>query len=514
MISVLPGEVKARSMQIPLETLEKLEIYQHVTKSLPARAVRASAWLVLLPPKGRRIEWTDHPQGERFRRRLRGRDEPRIRTELDDEAGTPVLLARMDGKRATAFDRLTQLREHLDALLEQRHTGLLIDVSRLDPEAGKEAARAALLAVFARIAPLPKLTKEKTPGWRLRDVHLWGPAERIDVESLRLEALGNHLARWLTALPANRLFPDDYRRLAARLAKREGWEYRFMGTPQLKRLGAGAFLAVCQGSRRPGNGIVHLRYRPRRRRNVRRLALVGKGICFDTGGVNLKTARYMHGMHEDMEGSAVALGTFLALARRNPPFAIDAWLAVAENVIGPEAYRPNEVVTACNGTHIEVIHTDAEGRMVLADTLALASREKPDLLIDYATLTGACVYALSTRMSGVFTPDESLQQDALEAGRESGERVWPFPMEADFDEALKSEVADIKQCLLEGEADHILAARFLKRFVEDGVPWLHLDMAAGNHKGGLAHIPTDVTGFGVHFTLRLLEKRGFLPGRE
>jgi leucyl aminopeptidase len=214
----------------------------------------------------------------------------------------------------------------------------------------------------------------------------------------------------------------------------------------------------------------------------------------------------MHGMHEDMEGSAVALGTLLALTRLKAPFAVDCWLALAQNHIGPRAYKQNDVVTACNGTTIEVMHTDAEGRMVLADTLALAAREKPRLIIDYATLTGTCVYALGTRYSGAFTNRDALVAEIIAAGRESGERVWPFPLDDDFDQALESGIADIKQCTLEGEADHILAARFLKRFVADR-PWLHIDLSAGNSKGGLAHIPTDVTGFGVRFTLNLLLDR-------
>jgi leucyl aminopeptidase len=225
--------------------------------------------------------------------------------------------------------------------------------------------------------------------------------------------------------------------------------------------------------------------------------------------MNLKTSRHMHGMHEDMEGSAVALGTLLALTRLKAPFAIDCWLALAQNHIGPRAYKQNDVVTACNGTTIEVIHTDAEGRMVLADTLALAAREKPRLIIDYATLTGTCVYALGTRYSGAFTNRDALTPAIIAAGRESGERVWPFPLDDDYDQALESGIADIKQCTLEGEADHILAARFLKRFVADR-PWLHIDLSAGNSKGGLAHIPTDVTGFGVRFTLNLLLDRNIL----
>lgn len=148
--------------------------------------------------------------------------------------------------------------------------------------------------------------------------------------------------------------------------------------------------------------------------------------------------------------------------------------------------------------------------MVLADTLALASAAHPRLIIDYATLTGACMSALGTGYSGAFTNRHALHPAVIQAGIDSGERVWPFPTDTDYDKALDSCVADIKQCTLGGRADHILAARFLKRFVAEGVDWLHVDLSAVNHKGGLAHVPTDVTGFGVRFTLNLLLEQAIL----
>jgi leucyl aminopeptidase len=278
----------------------------------------------------------------------------------------------------------------------------------------------------------------------------------------------------------------------------------------LKRKGAGAFLAVAQGSSERDAGILQLQYTPAKASKKKTLALVGKGICFDTGGMNLKPARHMHGMHEDMEGSAVALGTLLALTEMKVNYPVDCYLALAQNHIGPDAYKQNDVVTAMNGTTIEIVHTDAEGRMVLADTLTLASQQKPGLIIDYATLTGACVYALSTRYSGAFTNRDTFIQPIIDAGRHSGERVWPFPVDKDFDKPLDSDIADIKQCTLDGEADHILAARFLSRFIDHNVPWIHVDLSAGNHKGGLGAIPTDITGFGVAFTLTLLRDKRLL----
>jgi len=327
----------------------------------------------------------------------------------------------------------------------------------------------------------------------------------LDVPRIRAEAEGNGLVRQLAALPPNELTPGRYRERVAQLAGERDLRYEFHDLAALKRRGAGAFLAVVQGSSTADAGIVHLGYRPAAaRRGIPRIALVGKGICYDTGGVNLKPARQMFGMHQDMTGSAVALATLLTLQRLAVPFVVDCWLALAANHVGPDAYQPNDVVHAADGTSIEVVHTDAEGRMVLADTLLLATAGKPTLTIDYATLTGTCIYALGKAYSGVFTNRPALLNLLTETGRASGERVWPFPFDADYDKLLESAVADIKQCAPDGEADHILAARFLGRFVQNGVPWIHLDLASANRKGGLAHVASDETGFGVRYTCRLL----------
>ena len=184
---------------------------------------------------------------------------------------------------------------------------------------------------------------------------------------------------------------------------------------------------------------------------------------------------------------------------------IDCWLAIAQNHIGPKAYKQNDIVKALNGTTIEIMHTDAEGRMVLADTLTLASREKPNLLIDFATLTGSMAVALGARYSGVLGNRDALLQQSVQAGQQSGERLCAFPMDEDYEPALDSKVADIKQCTLDGEADHILAARFLKRFLENDVPWLHVDLSASRCEGGLGSVASDVTGFGVGWGLRMLQ---------
>jgi len=362
----------------------------------------------------------------------------------------------------------------------------------------------ALAPVLSAAFRMPTSKPDPPRRQRIRRVSVFEPSPGLDIERLCAEAEGNNLARWLTGLPPNQLDASGYRKMASALADREGWRSRFLDEKALRRKGAGAFLAVSQGNADRDAGIIHLRYRPGKQNARPAVCLVGKGICFDTGGNNLKPFKGMLDMHEDMQGSAVALGTLLALTRVKFPQAVDCWLAVTENRIGAAAYKSRDVVTASNGVSIEVIHTDAEGRMVLADTLALASADKPGVIIDYATLTGACVAALTERYSGVFSNRERLQEILVQAGRSSGERVWPFPMDRDFDDDIESTTADIAQCSVSNEGDHILAARFLQRFVDEDIPWIHIDLAAGHHKGGLGLIPTAVTGFGVRYTLNLL----------
>jgi leucyl aminopeptidase len=391
-----------------------------------------------------------------------------------------------------------------DALATEPRSLAVVVHGFADDEAAT-VARHLLLAIGARAWSAPTFSRKPRPA-TLRAVHLLGLRARLDTQRTLAEIEGANLVRWLTALPANKLSAATYREVLAALARRHGWEFAWLGEAELRRLKAGAFLAVAQGNAQPEAGIARLRYRPAgsARRGAADLALVGKGIIFDTGGTNLKTAPHMLDMHTDMSGSAVALAVLQALTALRSPLAADCWLAVTENRTGPTAYKQRDVVTAANGTTVEVIHTDAEGRMVLADTLALAGREKPGLILDYATLTGACVYALSERYSGVFTNREALHELLVRTGRETGERVWPFPNDPDFDDDLKSKLADVAQCASGNEADHILAARFLQRFVPAGIPWVHVDLSSALRKDGLAQMPGGPTGFGVRYTLALL----------
>ena len=491
-------------MSIPYRYVEKITINQH-PKAPGVRDLSSRDGLLLILPKAAaQIDWQKLPHGEFLAQRAHQRHSAMSgtkdwETELPTAHGTRVLVVYAEAD-TSPFEYLTAARGWAKQLLRTEPSHLSVyAVSGTDASAVLEAS---LLALLAAVCPLPSRKSTPEPDARLKRIDCYGATTALPVAALRAQVQGNHLARWLTMLPGNELRPAEYRRLATKLAKQLGWQATFLDRRALTQHKAGAFLAVTQASDKDDGGILHLRYRPHKRGKHPKLALVGKGVCFDTGGINLKSAKSMYGMHEDMEGSAVALGSLLALSLLKVDFAIDCWLALAENHIGPQGYKPNDVITASNGTRIEIVHTDAEGRMVLADTLALAAREKPDLIIDYATLTGTCVYALSTRYSGFFSNRDALLAPMAAAGRRSGERVWPFPMDADFDDMLKSDIADIKQCTVDSEADHILAARFLKRFIPETCAWIHIDLSAGNHKGGLAHIPSDITGFGVGLTVQ------------
>lgn len=294
---------------------------------------------------------------------------------------------------------------------------------------------------------------------------------------------GTNIARSLSSLPPNVLTPQSYVEYIKMFAKALDCQYTEWTVDQLQALGCGAFVAVTQGNTLKTDRLVRLVWKPQLKfresgtrvtladafrseenssggtSTIRPVVLVGKGVCYDTGGLNVKTANSMKTMKHDMAGSSAALGALWALVKNqdcNSP--VECWLAVAENNIGSSSYRPDDVVTAVTGTTIEVVHTDAEGRMLLADVLALASREitkpyvhdfgelSPRLIIDFATLTGTCITSLTNRYIGVFSNRQDLSEVVIEAGRACGERMWPFPVDADYEEDLKSDIADVLQC--------------------------------------------------------------------
>ena len=461
--------------------------------------------LLVLVPKGKSLP-KDLPHHDLLvavlkRRGIKAEELEKSPVAANADDGRLVAWAMLDFTKPT-FAQQVQVRKALQLLLSESPKSIAIVVLG-DAAQRKQAAELAVYGAWVNGAPLP-VHKKKDERKPLQKITLYGVADGAHFAALKAQAEGNFLCRELTVLPPNELTPALYRARIKKIAQANKWKLEEFDLKKLRKIGAGAFVAVAQGSYEEDAAIVHLRYSHAKAKQT--VALVGKGICFDTGGHNLKPARYMHGMHEDMNGSAVALGILHAATQQKLAVNIDCWLAIAQNHIGPKAYKQNDIVKALNGTTIEIMHTDAEGRMVLADTLTLAARAKPDLMIDFATLTGSMAVALGARYSGVLGNRDALLQQAVQAGQQSGERLCAFPLDEDYEPALDSKVADIKQCTLEGEADHILAGRFLKRFVDD-VPWLHVDLSASRCEGGLGSVASDVTGFGVAWALRMLQTR-------
>ncbi|MCI0517501.1 MAG: leucyl aminopeptidase family protein [Woeseiaceae bacterium] len=493
----------------------KIRIVQHDGPPSSSVLEAIDQLLLILPAKPAQKTWSVVPHGSKVKALLKRRSSgsvPGISTRLSNHRQTALHVGLLDSK-IDAFEQLSFGRKMLAAALAENAGCVGIWVHGFDTGQQRVITERLCAAALAAGFALPRFKCANRQSG-INSLRVVGLDERIDLRRTVAEAGGNNLARWLTAMPPNKLDARGYVKLLQELARKHRWEFRKYGITELKKLGAGAFLAVAQGNADESAAMVRLRYRPRRNVANPALSLVGKGIIFDTGGINLKPFQSMLEMHIDMGGSAVAVGTLQAISELALPVPVDCWLAITENRTGPTAYKPQDLITSASGKTIQTIHTDAEGRMALADTLTFACRDKPGFLIDYATLTGACINAVTPRYSGAFTNRQKLHPVLKKTGVECGERVWPFPMGKEFLEELKSDSADLKQCAPNAGGDHILAATFLNEFVDKTIPWVHIDLSACTRKGGLAHIPTDITGFGVRYTMSLLLDRKVLDGAE
>ncbi|MDH3748697.1 MAG: leucyl aminopeptidase family protein [Gammaproteobacteria bacterium] len=461
--------------------------------------------LLILPKPAKPGVWRALPQGTRLREAAKKRPAdavPALSTRLHNKRQTRVLGGQISPS-ATAFEQLEFGRKLVAAATDEKAGRVGICVHGFAASDQEAICKNVLAAALAAGYRMPQYKDQQSPA-NIKSIGLLGVDQKLDLSRVVAEAHGNNLARWLTTMPPNKLDATSYADIIKTVAKKYGWQFKRFATRELEKLNAGAFLAVAQGNENDSAGIIRLRYRPAQKSASANLSLVGKGIIFDTGGTNLKPFQSMLDMHGDMQGSAVALGTLVTISELKLPIAVDCWLAITENRTGPDAYKSQDVVTAANGTTIQTIHTDAEGRMALADTLVLASRDTPGVIIDYATLTGSCVNAITNRYSGVFTNRAEWHPRLKRTGQLCGERVWPFPIGDEFLDSLKSDVADLKQCSAKNEGDHILAGSFLEKFVENDTPWIHVDLSASDNDGGLGHIPTKVTGFGVRYTMSLV----------
>lgn len=347
-------------------------------------------------------------------------------------------------------------------------------------EQAREAVEGIHLGAYRFDRYLTDLARRKK---RLRSVEI-GVAEPLAAarRSVALAAAAGQataLARDLVNEGPSRLGPAEFARRAVRLARPAGLRCRVLGPAELRRLGMGALLAVAGGSRQTPR-VLHLVYRPaalRKRRDPRRVLLVGKGVTFDSGGLNLKPGDSMATMKSDMAGAAAVLATACALRAVGCRSEVHALLGLVENMPDGAAYKPGDIVETWSGKTVEIGNTDAEGRLVLCDLLAWgAATIRPAMIVDLATLTGACVVALGTRAAGLFSRGDELRDALLEAARAAGEKVWPLPLYDDYLELIRKGPADLRN--VGGRwGGAITAALFLGEFVPKDVPWAHLDMA-------------------------------------
>jgi len=341
---------------------------------------------------------------------------------------------------------------------------------------GEAAAEGALLGGYDFNLYKTERKGRDTP---VEVVELLSP--RADIPSMtrgvnrgRILAEAANLARDLINTPASDMTPIRLVREARKIARARYLSCRVLDRKACKRLGMGAFLAVAQGSDEPPY-LIHMTYRPPGKKR-RRVALVGKGITFDSGGLSLKTAQGMETMKFDMSGAAAVLAVMKALSELKPPIEVHGIAAVTENLPSGRAEKPGDIVRTLNGKTVEILNTDAEGRLTLADAIPYALRLKPDLVVDIATLTGACVVALGELCSGIMGNHQGLINQLIEAGKTSGETLWQLPLIEEYREELKSSFADIKN--IGGKwGGTITAGLFLKEFVDPKVPWAHIDIA-------------------------------------
>lgn len=352
------------------------------------------------------------------------------------------------------------------------------------------------------------LTGDRLPKRSLKEARVLvdeaTPARRQAVEAGEAIAKGVNLARDLVNAPPNELTPTALANVAKAEAKELGVKCEVWDKRGIEKLGMRLLLAVNRGSAEEPR-FIHITYSPKQKSKVPKVVFVGKGLTFDAGGLCLKPAKGMLDMKCDMAGAAVTLGVVFTAARLGLDLEVHAIVGSTENMTGEAAYRPGDVFSSLDGKSVEIINTDAEGRLVLADALAYARELNPDLLVDHATLTGACMVALGPHTAGLFTGDDDLAARYQAAAEEEGELYWRLPLQEELKEGLRSKVADLKH-VGDQYGGAITAALFLREFVGDAT-WMHCDIAGPSFQERVHGIhPAGGTGFGIMTAVRFLER--------
>ncbi len=357
---------------------------------------------------------------------------------------------------------------------------------------------------YDKLRQLPKYERQRHVDAATLVVERTGdvaPAKRA-VEKAQVIAEAVSLARDLITGPSNIVTPTYLANQARAIARQHRLKCTVIPFARLKRMGFGGIVGVAQGSAHPAQFIV-LEYRPARAKAT--FALCGKGITFDSGGISIKPSAKMEQMKYDMSGAAAVLGTLKVASTLKLPYRVVGIIAATENMPSGTAQKPGDVLKTLSGKTVEVLNTDAEGRLVLADCLHYAKRYKPDCCVDLATLTGACVVALGGEAVGLMTKDERLAARISQAGKATYERVWRLPLWDEYGLAMKSDIADLRNVTNTGEAGTITAAKFLEEFAE-GLPWAHLDIAGTAWiEKDKPYIPKGAVGIGVRLLVKLME---------
>jgi len=348
-------------------------------------------------------------------------------------------------------------------------------------------------------------TKKET---RLISINVLGNKNKPSAQSqLKFKALeeGTFYARDLVSEPGNILHPDEYSKRLNSL-KKNGLKINIYDEKKLKKLGMYALLGVGMGSIR-GSYLVTMEWNGAKN-NSKPLAFVGKGVTFDTGGYSLKPARFMEDMTYDMAGSAAVVGLMKSLALRKAKVNAVGVVGLVENMVSGDAQRPGDIVKSYSGKTIEVLNTDAEGRLVLADALTFTEKKfKPKFMVDLATLTGAIIVSLGSEYAGLFSNDDNLSKKILNAGEKVEEKLWRMPLHKNYDKLMNSKNADMQNINYVGGAGSTTAAQFLQRFILNKTPWAHLDIAGmAFSKYGGALNSGGATGFGVRLLNKLIEE--------
>ena len=381
-------------------------------------------------------------------------------------------------------------------------------VSKAD--AASHAAMGARLAAYRFDTYRTKLKPDQLPTLTGVDIMLDGTAAakaRAEKDAAIVE--GIFFARDLVHEPPNVLYPETF---AERLRDLEtiGVDVDVLDPGTMERLGMGALLGVAQGSSHPAR-LVTMRWNGASAKKTKPVALVGKGVTFDTGGISLKPPAAMDEMKGDMGGAAAVAGAMRALALRKAKANVVGVVALVENMPGANAQRPGDIVETMSGQTIEVLNTDAEGRLILADAVWYAQDKfDPSVVIDLATLTGAVIIALGHENAGMYANDDDLAHALLAAGQTEGETLWRMPLSAAYDKLIDTPIADMKNIAGKPIAGSIVGAQFIKRFIKDGVPWAHLDIAGTAWKPGPYEDPLSpawATGYGVRLLNRLIANR-------